>query len=143
MRFRILFVQRCALALVLFAGLRGDAVTGRHPPRRRPARDGDSRSRFPGRGWAMPRRSSIISRDHDASRSRKSTTTTSRQRSRSPRTARSGLHDLRVRTATGISELRTFSVGALKEITEVEPNNDFAGPAGHSDERDGDRRRRQ
>jgi hypothetical protein len=39
-----------------------------------------------------------------------------------------GLHDLRVRTATGISELRTFSVGALKEIKEVEPNNDFAVP---------------
>src|SRR5271156_4236600 len=39
-----------------------------------------------------------------------------------------GLHDLRVRTATGISELRTFSVGALKELNEVEPNNDFAAP---------------
>jgi hypothetical protein len=39
-----------------------------------------------------------------------------------------GLHDLRVRTATGISELRTFSVGALKEANEVEPNNDFAVP---------------
>jgi hypothetical protein len=39
-----------------------------------------------------------------------------------------GLHDIRVRTATGISELRTFSVGALKEINEVEPNNDFAVP---------------
>ena len=39
-----------------------------------------------------------------------------------------GLHDLRVRTATGISELRTFSVGALKEINEIEPNNDFAAP---------------
>jgi hypothetical protein len=39
-----------------------------------------------------------------------------------------GLHDLRVRTATGISELRTFSVGALKEIQEKEPNNDFAAP---------------
>ena len=39
-----------------------------------------------------------------------------------------GLHDLRVRTATGISELRTFSVGAFKEINEVEPNNDFAAP---------------
>ena len=39
-----------------------------------------------------------------------------------------GLHDLRVRTATGISELRTFSVGRLKEINEVEPNNDFAAP---------------
>jgi hypothetical protein len=31
-------------------------------------------------------------------------------------------------TASGISELRTFSVGALKEVTEVEPNNDFAAP---------------
>ena len=39
-----------------------------------------------------------------------------------------GLHDVRVRTATGISELRTFSVGALKELSEVEPNNDFAAP---------------
>ena len=39
-----------------------------------------------------------------------------------------GLHDIRVRTASGISELRTFSVGALKEITEVEPNNDFQAP---------------
>ena len=39
-----------------------------------------------------------------------------------------GLHDVRVRTATGISELRTFSVGALKEINETEPNNDFAAP---------------
>jgi hypothetical protein len=39
-----------------------------------------------------------------------------------------GLHDLRVRTATGISELRTFSVGALKEVNEDEPNNDFAAP---------------
>src|SRR5258708_2715592 len=39
-----------------------------------------------------------------------------------------GLHDVRVRTATGISELRTFSVGALKEVNEVEPNNDFKAP---------------
>ncbi len=39
-----------------------------------------------------------------------------------------GLHDIRVRTATGLSELRTFSVGALKEIAEVEPNNDFKVP---------------
>ncbi len=39
-----------------------------------------------------------------------------------------GLHDVRVRTATGISELRTFSVGALKEISEKEPNNDFKAP---------------
>ncbi len=41
---------------------------------------------------------------------------------------RLGLFDLRVRTATGMSELRTFSVGALKEVTEVEPNSDFAKP---------------
>ena len=39
-----------------------------------------------------------------------------------------GLHDIRVRTATGLSELRTFSVGALKEINEVEANNDFKAP---------------
>src|SRR5262249_36045697 len=39
-----------------------------------------------------------------------------------------GLHDLRVRTASGISEMRTFSVGNLKEINETEPNNDFAKP---------------
>ena len=41
---------------------------------------------------------------------------------------RLGLYDLRLRTATGISELRNISVGALTEIAEVEPNNDFARP---------------
>ena len=39
-----------------------------------------------------------------------------------------GVHDLRLRTATGVSELHTFSVGTLKEAKEVEPNNDFAKP---------------
>ena len=39
-----------------------------------------------------------------------------------------GLHDFRVRTATGISSLRTFSVGTLRDVAEVEPNNDFARP---------------
>ncbi len=39
-----------------------------------------------------------------------------------------GLHDLRVRTATGVSELRGFSVGAMPEVAEVEPNNDFEAP---------------
>jgi hypothetical protein len=39
-----------------------------------------------------------------------------------------GLHDFRVRTATGITELKTFSVGALKEVAEKEPNNDFKAP---------------
>ena len=43
-------------------------------------------------------------------------------------TAALGLVDLRVRTATGVSELRTFSVGALKETTEVEPNDEFLKP---------------
>ena len=39
-----------------------------------------------------------------------------------------GLHDLRLRTATGLSEIRTFSVGAYKEVSEVEPNDDFTKP---------------
>ncbi len=39
-----------------------------------------------------------------------------------------GFHAVRVRTATGISNLRTFSVGALPEVQEAEPNNDFAAP---------------
>ena len=43
-------------------------------------------------------------------------------------TAALGLHDFRVRTATGVSSLKTFSVGTLKEVAEVEPNNDFAKP---------------
>ncbi len=39
-----------------------------------------------------------------------------------------GLYDFRLRTATGITALRTFSVGVLAEVTEAEPNNDFAQP---------------
>jgi len=39
-----------------------------------------------------------------------------------------GLHDLRLRTATGLSEMRSFSVGVLKDVAEVEPNSDFAKP---------------
>ncbi len=42
--------------------------------------------------------------------------------------ARLGLHDFRIRTATGVSRLKTFSVGALKDVVETEPNNDFAQP---------------
>ena len=42
--------------------------------------------------------------------------------------AQLGLHDFRVRTATGISSLKTFSVGTLRDVAEVEPNNDFARP---------------
>ena len=43
-------------------------------------------------------------------------------------TAPPGLYDFRLRTATGITALRTFSVGVLEEVQEVEPNNDFAKP---------------
>ena len=39
-----------------------------------------------------------------------------------------GAHRLRLRTATGISDLRTFFVGALPTVAEVEPNNDFKMP---------------
>jgi hypothetical protein len=42
--------------------------------------------------------------------------------------AEPGLRDFRVRTATGISALKTFSVGMLRDVTEVEPNDDFARP---------------
>src|SRR5438105_372330 len=41
---------------------------------------------------------------------------------------RLGEHAMRVRTASGISELRTFWVGALPQIDEKEPNSDFAAP---------------
>jgi hypothetical protein len=39
-----------------------------------------------------------------------------------------GLHGVRVRSATGISNLLTFSVGALPEVAEVEPNSEFDKP---------------
>lgn len=38
---------------------------------------------------------------------------------------RLGEHAFRVRTATGLSELRTFWVGALPTVDEKEPNNEF------------------
>jgi hypothetical protein len=41
---------------------------------------------------------------------------------------RLGIHAFRIRTATGLTNLRTFNVGPLTEITEKEPNNDFAVP---------------
>lgn len=41
---------------------------------------------------------------------------------------RMGIHAVRVRTATGVSNLRTFTVGALPEVAEKEPNNDFSAP---------------
>jgi hypothetical protein len=39
-----------------------------------------------------------------------------------------GEHAVRLRTATGVSELRTFYVGALPVVDEKEPNSDFAAP---------------
>lgn len=41
---------------------------------------------------------------------------------------RVGLHAVRIRSATGISNLQLFSVGVLPELQESEPNNDFAQP---------------
>lgn len=41
---------------------------------------------------------------------------------------RMGIHAMRVRTATGITNLRTFNIGALPEIAEVEPNSEFTTP---------------
>ena len=41
---------------------------------------------------------------------------------------RLGVHAMRLRTATGISDMRTFFVGALAEVAEKEPNSDFAAP---------------
>jgi hypothetical protein len=41
---------------------------------------------------------------------------------------RLGEHAMRLRTATGLSELRTFWIGALPTADEKEPNNDFAAP---------------
>ena len=41
---------------------------------------------------------------------------------------RLGEHQMRLRTATGVSELRTFWVGAFTNLAEVEPNNDLAKP---------------
>ncbi|HLN28881.1 MAG TPA: PPC domain-containing protein [Gemmataceae bacterium] len=41
---------------------------------------------------------------------------------------RLGEHAVRVRTASGISELHTFFVGALPQIDEKEPNSEFTAP---------------
>lgn len=39
-----------------------------------------------------------------------------------------GTKHVRLRTASGISDMRTFRVGALPSVAEVEPNNEFAKP---------------
>lgn len=41
---------------------------------------------------------------------------------------RLGIHAVRLRTATGVSPLKTFMVGHLPEISEKEPNDNFAEP---------------
>lgn len=41
---------------------------------------------------------------------------------------RLGEHTMRVRTASGLSEMRTFWVGNYPTVDEKEPNNDFAAP---------------
>ncbi|MBL7042689.1 MAG: PPC domain-containing protein [Pirellulaceae bacterium] len=41
---------------------------------------------------------------------------------------RIGIHAVRLRTASGVSNLRTFTVGSLPEVAEKEPNNDFDAP---------------
>jgi len=41
---------------------------------------------------------------------------------------RLGEHAFRIRTATGLSELRTFWVGALPSVDELEPNSEFDKP---------------
>ncbi len=41
---------------------------------------------------------------------------------------RLGEHQMRLRTATGVSEVRTFWVGAFTNLTELEPNSDPAKP---------------
>lgn len=39
-----------------------------------------------------------------------------------------GEHYLRLRTRSGLSEVKTFWIGAYPQIAEAEPNNDFAAP---------------
>ncbi len=39
-----------------------------------------------------------------------------------------GEHVFRVRTATGLSGIRTFQVGSFPDVDEVEPNNEFEAP---------------
>jgi hypothetical protein len=41
---------------------------------------------------------------------------------------RIGIHAMRIRTASGISDLHTFNVGPLPDVAEKEPNNDLAAP---------------
>ena len=51
---------------------------------------------------------------------------TVRARLRIPPDCPLGAHRIRIRTATGLSELRTFRVGGFTQVAEAEPNNDFS-----------------
>ncbi len=48
-----------------------------------------------------------------------------------------GEHAAQVRTKTGISDYRSFFVGAFPAIDEKEPNTDFAAAPGSSDQQHG------
>ncbi len=125
------FTLRLVIALCLLAA---PAAHCRHAvSRRRSVRSAASAapswtSRFRAPGWAMPRRSSTTSRDHHASRSRRSTTTTSPPRSRSRPTARSACTTCGCGRRPESASCGPSASALLKEINEVEPNNDFAAP---------------
>lgn len=51
---------------------------------------------------------------------------TVKARLRIPAACPPGAHRVRIRTADGLSELRTFRVGGFTQATEAEPNNDLA-----------------
>ena len=107
---------------------------GKPDPRGDPARSGGQRGtevEVNLTGPAAGRRAGVPllpARDHGRPRSRRARTARSPATFKIAPDAPLGLHDFRVRTATGISPLKTFSVGALKDVAEVEPNNDFAKP---------------
>ena len=96
---------------------------------RRAARHRGRRSPSAAAGSPTPRKSSSTT-PASRSRSSKSSTTTHVKVDgrRSPPDCRLGEHAFRVRTATGICELRTFWVGALPVVDEKEPNSDFDKP---------------
>ena len=111
--------HRCCRCVVASPLVRTAASRVEPQPRRRSRRSAcsaapKSKSRSAAAGWPTPRRccSTRPASTVDEARSRRATT-----RSRPTLTiapdCRLGIHALRVRTATGISNLRTFSVGAL------------------------------
>ena len=93
--------------------------------------------------WPMPRKSCSTSRASRSTHLEAAGANAVKTKLAIAPDCRLGLHQLRVRTATGISNLRTFSVGALPEIKEVEPNNDFAAAAKDRARHDRQRRGRQ